>query len=151
MTRFTRFGSLALTVVALSIAAVVAKERPHSFKGSGQLNLATLQFSAKGNATHLGAYEEEGAITSMEPLPGGQPFEFLISGWATLTSADSDELDETFSGYLNFATGEVSATITYTPTGTGRFADATGTATIQLQLDTGTGSFQYRGGGTIDF
>jgi hypothetical protein len=151
MTRFTRFGSIALAVLALSAVAIVAKERPHAFRGEGELNLTTFQFTGKGFATHLGPYSEEGAITSILPLPGGQPWEFIIGGWTTLTAADGDELDESFSGYLNFATGEVTATITFEPTGTGRFANATGTTQARLQLDTNTGSFQVRGSGTIDF
>jgi len=150
MTRLTRFGPLALTVLVLSTAAVVAKERPHKFRGTGQLNLATLQFTSNGNATHLGEFAEEGAITSMVPLLGGEPGEFLISGWAILTGDEGHELHETFSGQLNLMTGVARATITYVPQGTGRFANATGTATLELQLAP-DGSFTYSGKGTIDF
>ena len=68
------------------------------------------------------------------PSGGGEPGEFLISGWAVLTGDEGDELHETFSGQLNLATGVARATITYVPQGTGRFANATGTATLELQL-----------------
>lgn len=151
MKRFTQFGSLALTVAALCTAAVVAKERPHSFRGSGVLNLANLQFTSSGIATHLGAFKEEGAITSMVPDAEGQPGDFLISGWAILTAADGDELHETFDGRLNLATGVARAIVTYGPCDTGRFANASGTATLSLQLDLATGSFRYRGNGVLDY
>jgi hypothetical protein len=151
MFRLTRSGSLALTVLALSTAVIVAKERPHKFRGAGQLNFATLQVVGSGIATHLGDYRERAAITVFVPLPGGQPWEFFISGWSIFTGDEGDELHETFSGVLNMATGAATATVTYVPEGTGRFANATGTATLQLQMDLSNGTFRYTGEGVIDY
>ena len=147
MTRFTRFGSLAVTVLVLSTAALLAKERPHSFKGAGQFLPNQTDFISSGTATHLGKFTEEGSITDIQP--GGEPGVFLITAWAIQTAADGDELHEIISGQLNFLTGAGSATVTYVG-GTGRFENASGSASLQIQLGP-DGTFTYRGAGVIDF
>jgi hypothetical protein len=147
MMRFTQFSPLVLATLLLASGAAPAKERPHSFRGSGQLT--GFDFVSNGIATHLGAFSEEGSITSA--IPTGEPGEFLITAWAIHTAADGDELHEVVTGRLNFLTGAASGTVTYVG-GTGRFAYATGTATLQLQLaPDGSGKFDYSGKGTIDF
>jgi hypothetical protein len=136
-------------LVALGVstftARALAKERPHSFSGTGVLS--GLDFVSDGIATHLGKFKEVGSITSL--VPTGEPGEFFIEACAIHTAADGSELHETVSGRLNMLTGAASATVTYVG-GTGRFANATGTATLELQLAP-DGSFNYSGKGTIDF
>jgi len=147
MFRSTRKTSLTLAVLVLSTAAVVAKERPHSFKGSGQFAANQVDFANIGTSTHLGKFTEPGSITSL--VPGGGPGVFLVTASSTLTAANGDELFEEISGELNFLTGVGTATVTYTG-GTGRFVGATGSADLHLQLGAG-GSFTFRGDGVIDY
>src|SRR5205823_11141826 len=131
-------------VLVLSTAALVAKERPHAFRGAGHFTSQT-DFVSKGIATHLGQFTEVGSITDIQP--SGEPGVFLITAWAIHTAADGAELHETISGQLNFLTGAGSATVTYVG-GTGRFVDASGTAALELQLAP-NGSFSYTGIGTL--
>jgi hypothetical protein len=147
MFRLTRFGSLTLAVLVLATAAVVAKERPHIFKGSGQFAPNQIDFTASGVATHLGKFTEIGGLTSIEP--GNEPGVFLITASSTQTAADGDELREEISGELNFVTGVGTATVIYAG-GSGRFLNATGTAILHIQLGAG-GAFTFHGEGVIDF
>jgi hypothetical protein len=147
MSRLTRFGSLALTLFVLSTAALMAKERPHKFRGEGQFAANQIDFTGSGVATHLGKFTEVGNITSI--VPGGEPGVFLVTAESTFTTDEGEELHERIDGQLNFLTGVGTATITYDG-GSGRFVNATGTATLQLQLAP-DGSFTYKGEGAIDY
>jgi hypothetical protein len=147
MSNLTRFGSLALAVLVLSVAALEAKERPHSFRGTGQFAANQIDFTSSGNATHLGKFTEAGGITGIQP--GSGPGIFLVTASSTFTAANGDELKELILGELNFVTGVGTATVIYVG-GKGRFEDATGSATLHLQLGPG-GAFTFQGEGGIDF
>jgi hypothetical protein len=146
MNRWTRLGSLGLSVLLVTAPPAVAGERPHKWSGTGQFISAT-DFVATGHATHLGNYDEVGSVTAMTPTETTGVFK--IEGWAIHTAANGDQLFENFTGYLDFNTGSVTATITFVG-GSGRFADATGTGTLSGQI-LGDGAIEFAGEGTIDY
>ena len=86
MFRLTRLSLLALTIVDLSTAALMAKERPHSFRGNGQFAANQIDFTSSGVATHLGKFTEVGNITGIQPT--GEPGVFLVTAESTFTAAD---------------------------------------------------------------
>ena len=139
----------ALAVVALALAGLAApaaaEERAHKWHGTGHFTSAT-EFAAKGLATHLGQYDEVGAITAMTPI---EPGVFAIEGWAIHTASNGDELYEVFYGRLNFGTGAVTASIRFVG-GKGRFEDASGSASLSAQI-LPDGSIEIVGEGTIDY
>ncbi|HKB05588.1 MAG TPA: hypothetical protein VKD90_25415 [Gemmataceae bacterium] len=141
---------LKLAVATLALAGLVtpatAEDRPHKWHGTGHF-VSETGFVAKGFATHLGTYDEVGAITAMTPTE--VPGVFAIEGWAIHTAANGDQLYEVFSGRLNFLTGAVTASIRFVG-GTGRFTDASGSATLSAQI-LPDGSIDIAGEGTIDY
>jgi len=147
MKRLTQLGSFGLSVLLLAAAAPAnAGERPHKWRGTGQFISAT-DFVATGHATHLGNYDEVGSVTAMAPTE--VPGVFAIEGWAIHTGANGDQLFEFFTGFLDFATGSVTASVQFVG-GTGRFVDATGTGTLSGQI-LGDGTIEFAGEGTIDY
>jgi hypothetical protein len=141
----TGFAVVALALVGWA-APAAAEERPHKWHGTGHFVSETV-FVANGFATHLGTYDEAGAITAMTPTEA--PGVFAIEGWAIHTAANGDQLREVFAGRLNFGTGAVTVSIRFVG-GTGRFADASGSGTLSAQI-LPDGSIDIAGEGTIDY
>ena len=137
---------LSVMVVLLLAMSTQAQERYHAARGSGQFTSAEGDFVGEGIATHLGPFTEVGVALL---IPTADPTVFQVSGTATHTAANGDQLVETIAGNLNVVTGAGTATMTYIG-GTGRFADASGSAFFELQL-VGDGAFVYSGVGTIDY
>jgi len=137
---------LSVMLVLLLAMSTQARERYHAARGSGQFTSAEGDFVGAGIATHLGPFSEVGVV---QLTPTADPAVFQVSGSATHTAANGDQLVETIAGTLNLVTGAGSATMTYIG-GTGRFADASGSAFFELQLFS-NGTFVYSGVGTIDY
>jgi hypothetical protein len=136
-----------LAVLAPAAAARAAAAVPYSARGTAVVDLATGNFVGAGTASYLGAYTEAGAL---QLTPTGSAGVFIATATSTYTAANGDQLTATFSGQLNFATGAVSADVTYTG-GTGRFAGATGTAVLIGRLNPADGTLEVIVKGTIDF
>ena len=122
-----------------------AADRPHVSQGTAQFTGPTT-FVGAGLATHLGVYAEAGTI---QLSPTADPVVFDANATSIYTAPNGDKLYATFTGQLNFATGVVTATVTYVG-GTGRFASATGTATLSGQLLDG-GALDVSVSGTINY
>jgi len=149
MNRFFSQRPFALFLAAVGVLTFArtaqAAERPHFSRGTAQFTSATT-FVGAGTATHLGLYEEAGTI---QLTPTANPAVFDANAMSTYTAPNGDELRAVFTGQLNFATGVVTATVTYVG-GTGRFANATGTATLSGQLLPG-GSLDVSVKGTLNY
>ena len=148
MKRFFLLRPLTLLLATLAVLATAtparAAERPHASSGTAQFTATG--FVGTGRALHLGTYTEEGTI---QLFPTSDPTVFDASATAIYTAANGDELHATFTGQLNFATGVITATVTYVG-GTGRFAGATGSATLSGQL-LQDGTLAVSVIGTIDY
>lgn len=145
MTRFTRFGPLALGLLLLAAAAGGAAERPYKAWGTAGFTSPT-DFAGEGVATHLGDFDEVG---SARFSPTDDPTVLRLDGGSTLTAADGDELHEFISADFDLLTGTITGTIRYAG-GTGRFAGARGTAALAAQV-LPDGSIAFVVEGTIDY
>jgi hypothetical protein len=150
MNRFHLLRPVAVLLVAAGIltlpARASAEERAYRSRSTALLNLATGDFVAAGNATHLGKYTEIGSVS----ISGDDPTALHVEGSATLTAANGDELCVDFTGQLNFLTGTITATITFDGAATGRFKDATGSASLVAQFQP-DGTIAVVVEGTIDY
>jgi hypothetical protein len=150
MNRFSLLCPVAVLLVAAGIVTLPdrasAEERAYRSRSTALLNLATGDFVAAGNATHLGKYTESGSIS----ISGGDLTALHVEGSATLTAANDDELHLDFTGTLNFLTGTITATITFDGAITGRFKDATGSASLVAQFQP-DGTITVVVEGTIDY
>jgi len=136
----------ALGIISLTTRAM-AEDRPLQARSTAVLNLATGDFVAAGNGTHLGSYTETGNVV----ISGDNPAAFHVEGSATLIAANGDKLFATFTGQLNFFTGAITATLTYGGgVSSGRFENASGSAnlTAQFQAD---GTLSVAVAGTINY
>ena len=126
-------------------------ERGYRSHSTAVLNLATGDFVAAGNGTHLGNYIESGHVS----IIGGSFPAFLVAGSATLIGTSGDELCVEIIGVLDFSTGTITGTITFVGAPAGRFEDATGSASVvaPFEIDeTGTTATIAVGAlGTIDY
>jgi hypothetical protein len=138
-------------VLALATAAFVLPEHayassvPHRARGTAQF-ISDTEFVGTGNATHLGRYTETGNVVF---APTGDPNVLAVSGSATYTAANGDQLHALVAGDLNTSTGVIAVTVTYVG-GTGRFIDATGSASLAGQM-LGGGAVSVVVAGNIDF
>jgi hypothetical protein len=94
----------------------------------------TISASASGRAMHLGAFtlHDTSTIVGQEVTPEGLVVQ--IEGHADLVADNGDKLCASFSGSVNFTTGEATVTFEWTG-GDGRFADASGTAVWHITLN----------------
>jgi hypothetical protein len=149
MNRSASLRPAGVLFVAAALLAVPdrasAEDRPHFSRGTAQF-VSPTDFVGAGHATHLGAYTEVGSVAFSPPDAAGV---LQLTGWATYTAANGDELHATFDGQLNGATGAITATLTYVGW-TGRFADAGGSAALsgQIQPD---GTLVVAVEGTVDY
>ena len=150
MNRFSLLCRVGVLLVAVGILALPdrasAEERAYKSRSTAVLNLATGEFVAAGNATHLGKYTEIGNIS----ISGDDPTALLVEGSATLTAANDDELCVDFTGQMNFVTGTITATITFDGATDGHFKDATGSASLVAQVQP-DGTISVVVVGTIDY
>jgi hypothetical protein len=126
-------------------ARASGEERAYQSRSTAVLNLATGDFVAAGNGTHLGSYTELGNIK----ITGDDPNALDVEGSATLTAANGEELCVAIMGEMNFFTGTIIGTLTFEG-GTGRFEDATGSASVVAQLQP-NGTIVVVVEGTIDY
>ncbi len=140
-----------VSVLFVAIAALALPERvaaqavPHFASGGAQF-VSQNDFVGGGHATHLGRYTEVGRVSF---TPTRNPVVLAVSGWATYTAANGDELRGLLSGELNTLTGSITATVIYVG-GTGRFLDATGSSTLSGQM-LGGGAVTVAVAGSIDY
>ena len=150
MNRFTSLRPVVAVLVALGILTISTRAsaagRPYRARSTAVLNLATGDFVAAGNATHLGKYTEIGSIS----ISGDDPTALHVEGSATLTAANGDELCVVITGEMNFLTGTITGTITFDGATSGRFEDATGSASLVAQLQP-DGTISVDIVGTIDY
>lgn len=114
------------------------KPRPFHLEESGQAVLngpiaigTTINASASGHATHLGAFtlHDTSTIVAIEgPV-------IHVIGNADLEAANGDNLKASFTGTVNLATGEGNLTFEWTSGGTGRFTNASGASQWQVRLN----------------
>jgi hypothetical protein len=123
-----------------------AEERAYLSRSTALLDLATGDFVAAGNGTHLGRYIESGNVS----ITGEDPTALHVEGSATLISATGDELCVAITGAMNFLTGTITGTLTFEGATEGRFEDATGSAILLAQLQ-GNGTIAVTVIGTIDY
>jgi hypothetical protein len=129
-------------------ASASGEERDYRSHSTAVLDLATGDFVATGNGTHLGKYTESGNVS----IVGGAFPVFLVAGSATLTDKSGDELWVDITGMLDFSTGTITGTITFVG-GKGRFEEATGSASVVALFETDglTATIAVVVAGTIDF
>jgi hypothetical protein len=115
--------------------------------GTGQLDFATGNFSASGEATQLGHWTNSGHLDLVPVVVNEKP-RFHATGQATSIAANGDALSMSIDGFADPATGHATATFTVTG-GTGRFQNATGTEHMELDQNFTTGAFIFTLDGTI--
>jgi hypothetical protein len=138
-----------LLVTAISVifsARASGEERDYRSHSTAVLNLATGDFVAAGNGTHLGNYTELGNIK----ITGEDPTALDVEGSATLTGTRGDVLCVAITGEMNFFTGTITGTITFEGAPAGRFEDATGSASVVAQVQP-DGTIAVVVEGTIDY
>jgi len=97
-------------------------------------------FTAAGVGSHLGSWTNSGTLAI-------DPATLAAAGSVTFLTADGSQLDATFDGFFDPATGTAAATFHWTG-GTGRFANATGDADFVVQQDP-SGSFTFVAAGAV--
>ena len=141
-----------VVVLLVAVGSVIfsarasGEERAYHSRSTAVLNLATGEFAAAGNGTHLGNYTELGNVL----ISGDDLTALHVKGAATLTAASGDELSVSITGQMNFLTGTITGTITFEGASTGRFENATGSATLVAQLQP-DGTIAVIVVGTIDY
>lgn len=147
--RFLSSSLVAVIFVAIATLALPghasAQTVPHLARGGAQF-VNQNDFVGAGYATHLGQYGEVGRVSF---APTRNPVVLAVTGWATYTAADGDELRALLSGELDTSTGTITATVTYVG-GTGRFADASGSSSLAGQMLEG-GAVRIVVAGDIDY
>jgi hypothetical protein len=159
---------LALVVLGLFSTAGIAHaapggtDRPFKASGSGPITVSPPQFSGTFHGTHTGGGTYSGTFVSGFPPPcgvGSAP----ITDFLTLTAANGDTINQTWSGTVCQSGGAFPANPTfhsiqaYTVTGgTGRFSTATGTGSVIGDADFpngvfNPGTFSFTENGTISF
>ena len=123
-----------------------AEERAYLSRSTALLDLATGDFVAAGNGTHLGRYIESGNVS----ITGEDPTALDVEGSATLTGTRGDVLCVAITGKMNFFTGTITGTITFEGAPAGRFEDATGSASVVAQVQP-DGTIAVVVEGTIDY
>ena len=144
LSRLVVVVSFLASALALTGAAS-AQSVPHHARGGAQF-ISDNDFVGGGVATHLGRYSEVGRVT-FAPTRIGHIL--AITGWATYTAANGDELRADISGLLDVTTGEITATLTYVG-GTGRFVDASGSSVLVGQM-LGGGAVQVAVLGNVEY
>ena len=124
-------------IAAQSAGSANAQTRPFHLEESGSavINGLTINASASGTATHLGAFTltDTSTIVGIDPTAEGVILHVAF-GRADLEAANGDHLYASFSGSVNFTTGEGTLNFEWTG-GTGRFADATGTTLWHIDVN----------------
>jgi hypothetical protein len=128
-------------------AAPAGQEVPFHLSGDGQLDFATGNFSASGEATQLGHWTNSGHLDLVPVVVNGTPL-IHATGYADFVAANGDGLSMSIDGFADPATGHATATFTVTG-GTGRFQNATGTEHMELDQNFATGAFTFTLDGTI--
>jgi hypothetical protein len=122
---------------AVKSAAAHSHARPFHLEESGTAVInpdGTINASASGKATHLGAFtlHDTSTIVGVDFTPDGVVLH--VVGAADLEAANGDHLHASFTGSVNLTTG--AGTLNFEGTGgTGRFADATGTTLWHVNLN----------------
>jgi hypothetical protein len=127
-----------LAAQSLNNGSAAQQSRPFHLEESGTAVIngpiavgTTINASASGHATHLGAFtlNDTSTIVAIEgPV-------LHVVGHAELEAANGDVLNASFTGTVNLATGEGTLTFEWISGGTGRFANASGTTQWHVQLN----------------
>src|SRR5262245_11916719 len=145
-----------LVVLLIAVCSVIfsarasGEERDYRSHSTALLDLATGDFVAAGNGTHLGKYTESGHVS----IVGGVFPAFDVAGSATLTDKRGNELCVLITGVLDFSTGTITGEITFVGAPTGRFEHATGSASVVAPFeidDEGIATIAVVVEGTIDY
>jgi hypothetical protein len=144
--------SAGLTPAPPAVPAVVAPTQgdhqvPFHLAGSGQLDLATGDFTASGEATQLGHWTNTGHLDLVPVVVNGTPL-VHATGQVTFVAANGDTVSMAIDGFADPVTGHATATFTITG-GTGRFRNATGAEHMELDQNFATGAFTFTLDGTI--
>jgi hypothetical protein len=126
-------------VSAAESAAASAQARPFHLEESGSAAFngpiavgTTINASASGQATHLGAFTLHDTSTIVEIVG---PVLHIV-GQADLEAANGDHLFASFTGTVNLATGEGTLNFEWTGGSTGgRFENATGATAWQVSVN----------------
>src|SRR5262249_23585704 len=124
-------------VRSVESASAHSHDRPMHLEDSGTVVFnpdGTISASASGRATHLGAFTLHDTSTIVGAAVTPEGLVVQIEGQAHLVADNGDKLCASFSGSVNFTTGEATVTFEWTG-GTGRFADATGTTVWHISLN----------------
>jgi hypothetical protein len=146
--------------LAAALAAAHSHARPFHAEDSGAAVInpnGTISASATGTATHLGKFtlHDTSSIVRSEITPDGDVILHIEGLQANLQGADleaanGDHLFASFTGSVNFTTGEGTVTFEWTG-GTGRFAGATGTTVWQIHLNTTNLTYTAVAHGVINY
>lgn len=111
--------------------------RPFHLEESGAAVIntdGTINASASGHATHLGAFtlHDTSTIVGVDVTPDGVLLH--VVGQAHLEAANGDHLCASFTGTINMTAGTGTLNFQWTG-GSGRFADATGATVWRVSLN----------------
>lgn len=132
-----------LVLVGISTLTALAVSRPFHLVEHGKVTVtphdqsgATLDLVADGmgTATHLGFFTTHRVATL---TPTGVAGVFDVLGEATLTAANGEQLQTSFTGTLNAAVGHADLIYQWTG-GNGRFENATGTTVWSVDVVNGS-------------
>lgn len=147
MNRILKASLLILAVLLLGSFPAQAVERPFSLSAAGTVIDGAI--NASGRATHLGQFTEIGQLSFV--LDPNNPGFALVSGTATFTAANGDQVNATLQdASLDLSTGLGSGVIEFAG-GTGRFEGASGSGNLVVQQNLLTGAFEATIVGTLDF
>ena len=132
-----------------SVAAPADHQVPFHLSGDGQLDLATGNFTASGEATQLGHWTNSGHLDLVPVVVNEKPL-FHATGQVTFIAANGDTLSMSIDGLADPTTGHATARFTVTG-GTGRFQNAIGTEHMELDQNFATGAFTFTLDGTISW
>jgi len=147
--------SLAASAATPAVQATTAPahDRPFHAKDSGNVVIngdlsigTTIEASASGQATHLGAF----TLHDTSTVVGAEGAIRYIEGEADLEMKNGDHLCASFTGTVDLAT--FTATVTFEWSGgTGRFANATGTTVWHINLNPADLTYTAIADGVINY
>jgi len=139
---------MTLGLVGLIVLTALAHPRPFHLVEHGAFTNTDGHLVANGTgvATHLGHFSLHREAT-LKPMGSEVKVE---DGHATLTAANGDHLEASFSGVIDPVTNQ--AVLTYEwKGGTGRFHNASGPTVWQVELNPAHGTYALEACGVINF
>ena len=140
---------ITLGLVGLAVLTALAVPRPFHLVEHGAVTVdkdGHLVADGTGTATHLGRFTLHREAT-LKPMGSELKVE---DGQATLTAANGDRLEATFTGAINPASGQ--GVLMYEwKGGTGRFQNASGPTIWQVELYPDQGTYDVVADGVINY